>query len=141
MTDAEQNRPWGEGPTYFEQIGGEATVRRIVTRFYDRLKTDPMIGFFFNGKNIERLVEMEVRFSAHALGDPTPYRGRSIAVAHQNLRIFGGQHLRRLQVLREEIQREGLPEPIELFWLAHQEAQRSQVTGDKGSRCARPVGS
>ena len=141
MQDSNDTPPWGDGQTYFEQIGGEGAVRRVVTRFYERLKNDPMIGFFFKGKDIERLIEMEIRFSAHALGDPTPYRGRSIAVAHQNLKIFGGQHLRRLQVLREEINREGLPEQIALFWLAHQESHRSDVTGDKGSRCARPVGS
>lgn len=40
MTDSvavPTNRPWGDGATPYEAIGGDAVVRRLVETFYDRV--------------------------------------------------------------------------------------------------------
>jgi hemoglobin len=32
--------PWGDSATPYEELGGEDPLRRLVDRFYDRIKTD-----------------------------------------------------------------------------------------------------
>ena len=32
--------PWGDAATPYEELGGEAVVRKLVDRFYDRIRDD-----------------------------------------------------------------------------------------------------
>ena len=32
--------PWGDAATPYDELGGEATLRRLVDRFYDRIDAD-----------------------------------------------------------------------------------------------------
>lgn len=37
---APNRRPWGDAATVYEEIGGDATVRRLVDHFYDTIERD-----------------------------------------------------------------------------------------------------
>ncbi len=119
----------------FDQIGTEA-LRAVVSDFYDRLFPDVMIGFMFDGKNKQQLIQREFEFTAGFLGAPNiPYTGRPIRTAHAQHTIFGGHFERRLQILRETLADHHVPEAVQKAWLDHTQALRSQVTTDQGSEC------
>jgi hemoglobin len=116
-----------ETRTLFEELGGEPALRRVVNRFVDRLFEDVMIGFFFRRTSPERLKEKEYEFAARHLGAPVEYTGRSLEAAHRAHRIFDGQFLRRLTILRETLEECGVPERVREHWLRHTLDHRDQV--------------
>jgi len=115
--------------------GGKAKLRPLLVDFYERVFDDVMIGFFFKGKDKERLVEKELEFALKLLGAGTEYTGRPIAEAHSAHRIFGGQFARRTQILRETMADHELPVPVREAWLKHTEGLRAQVTANKAGEC------
>jgi hemoglobin len=108
-------------------IGGFAGLETILTDFYRRVFADPMIGYMFKGRDLQRLVSLEVQFTARAFGTPTPYEGRGMRMAHAALRVTGGQFDRRLQILRETLQDHDVDPRIQEAWLGHGRALRRAV--------------
>lgn len=120
-------------PTLFEQIGGEPVLRAIIDRFVDRLFEDRIIGFLFEGKDRERIRRHEYEHAAASLGAPVAYGGRPIVGLHRPLRINAGQFRRRLAILRQEMEKAGVPEEVRLQWNASQERLLPAITD--GSDC------
>ena len=120
--------------TLFEQIGGER-LRTVLEDFYDLVFDDVMIGFLFVGKDKARLVEKEWEFAARILGADVPYTGKGIRAAHARSPILGGHFERRLQLLREAMDKNDVPDEVRRAWLAHSEKLRHMVTADRGSDC------
>ncbi|HEY0194919.1 MAG TPA: group 1 truncated hemoglobin [Kofleriaceae bacterium] len=119
----------------FDRIGATA-LRAVITDFYDRLFPDVMIGFMFQGKDRQHLIEREYEFTAALLGAPgVTYAGRPMRAAHAGHTIFGGHFERRLQILRETLRDHHVDPTVQTAWLDHQLALRSQITRDKGSEC------
>lgn len=106
--------------TPFARVGGEDRVRAIVDRFVDRMAGDPIIGFFFAGKDLARVKVHEYEHAAAALGADVAYAGRPLVPLHRALRINGGQFRRRLALLRQELTAAAVPEDIAAAWLAEQ---------------------
>ncbi len=102
---------WGE------EIGGVVGMRRVLQDFYGRLLKDPMVGFFFAGKNVSELVERQLTFTARALGAPVAYSGRSIREAHARLPILPGHFDRRHRLLEETLDAHQVSEPLRSEWL------------------------
>jgi hemoglobin len=122
--------------TLFDQIGGDK-LRAVLADFYDRLFADVMIGFMFQGKPKQQLIDREWEFTAGFLGAPgVTYSGRPMRAAHAQHTIFGGHFERRLQVLRETLADHQVPEAVQQAWIDHTLALRSQITRDAGSECA-----
>ncbi len=122
-------------PSLFEQLGGEAKLRRIIDRFVDSVFDDVMIGFFFDRANRARIKAKEYEFAAQHLGADVQYSGRPLREAHARHPIMGGQFMRRLQLLRDALQTEDVPDHIVQHWVEHTESLRDQVTQDSGGRC------
>jgi truncated hemoglobin YjbI len=112
----------------FEQAGGEPVVRALVERFVDRMWDDPIIGFFFAGKDRARVKLHEYEHAASVLGAGVRYTGRPIAPLHRALKINAGQFRRRLAILRQELERAGLSQDVIDLWLAAQRAMEQQIT-------------
>lgn len=119
--------------TDFERVG-EATVRAVVDRFVDRMFDDPIIGFFFAGKDRAAIKLHEFEHAARTLGAPIPYTGRPIAPLHRALRINGGQFRRRLALLRQALA--DLPPDIQERWLEEQRRMERQISD--GTDCVLP---
>lgn len=124
--------------TLFEQIG-ETKLRAVVGEFYKRVLVDPMIGFMFQGKDRQRLVDKEYELIAALLGAGIKYSGRPMRSAHAQHTIFGGQFERRMQLLRNVFRDLAVPDDIAKAWLEHAESLRSQITRDRGSECSDPA--
>jgi hemoglobin len=120
--------------TLFDRIG-EAELRSVITDFYSRVFGDVMIGFLFEGKDRQRLIDREYEFTAQLLGADVKYTGRPMRTAHGHLPIFGGHFERRLQILRETMRDHAIDSEVQRAWLDHSLALRGQITTDRGSEC------
>src|SRR5690242_6741772 len=118
----------------FEKIGAEK-LRAVIADFYDRVFADVMIGFLFEGKSKQTLIQREYEFTANLLGGDVKYTGRPMRVAHAQSPIFGGHFERRLQILRETMRDHAVDPEVQQVWLDHSYALRDQITSDKGSEC------
>jgi hemoglobin len=119
----------------FDKIGGDK-LRAVIADFYDRVFRDVMIGFMFQGKDKQHLIDREWEFVANFLGArDVKYTGRPLRTAHANHTIFGGHFERRLQILREAMRDHGVDADVQQSWIDHTNALRAQITRDKGSEC------
>lgn len=123
------------GPTLFDELGGEPALRAIVNRFVDRVFDDVMIGFFFRNANRDRVKAKEYEFAAQHLGAEVQYSGRPIAEAHARHPIMGGQFMRRLRILEDTLDEFDVPEHIRAHWVDHTLHLQPLVTRDSGGRC------
>ena len=121
--------------TLYEELGGEPRLREIIDTFIDRVFEDRMIGFFFRNADKKRIKEMEFQLTARFLGADVEYQGRPLEVAHARHPIMGGQFARRLQILKETLERYGVPPHIRDAWIEHTERLRPLITRDAGSDC------
>lgn len=122
----------------FDRIGGDA-LRAVIVDFYDRIFVDPMIGFLFEGKDRQRLIDKEWELAARMLGADVRYTGRSMPAAHARVPILGGHFERRLQLLKNVLRDHAVDADVVAAWVEHTLALRSQVTGDAGSECDHDV--
>ena len=122
------------GPELFAKIG-ETKLREVLTDFYARVFSDVMIGFMFQGKNRQHLIDREYEFTANLLGGGVKYTGRPMRTAHAQHTIFGGHFERRLQILRETLRDHAVDPDVQQVWIDHTLALRDQITRDKGSEC------
>jgi hemoglobin len=121
--------------TPFEIIG-EEKLRAVITDFYDRVFRDVMIGFMFQGKDKQHLIDREFEMAARMLGaSHIAYTGRPMRTAHGAHTIFGGHFERRLQILREAMADHAVDASVQQVWIEHTQALRAQITRDKGSEC------
>jgi hemoglobin len=127
--------PCGAGmSTLFDKIGADK-LRAVVTDFYSRVFGDVMIGFLFEGKSRQHLIDREYEFTANFLGGDVKYTGRPMRTAHAQSPIFGGHFERRLQILRETLRDNAVDPEVQQSWIDHTLALRPQITRDKGSEC------
>lgn len=114
-------------PTLYDRIGSDG-LRAVVTDFYDRVFADVMIGYMFEGKDRQRLIDKEIELTARFLGGDVAYTGKSMRAAHAALQIFGGQFDRRLQILRNTLRERAVDPEVAQAWIDHQLALRDQIT-------------
>ena len=121
----------------FDDIGGEAGLRRVLQTLYDRLFDDVMVGFLFAGKDKAKLVEHQLWFTARFLGGPSRYEGRSLPDAHAALPILPGHFDRRHQLLREALEEHRVPAAVRDEWLRVDQSLRHAVI--KSGAAAREI--
>lgn len=120
----------------FERLGGEPQVLALIDRFVRRMAADRIIGFFFDGKDLDRVIAHEYQHAAKVLGATVDYTGRPIPELHRALRINAGQFRRRLALLRQELERVGAPADIIATWIEAQQRMQKQITD--GTDCGVP---
>jgi hemoglobin len=110
----------------FDRIGAEE-LRAVVTDFYDRVFADVMIGYMFEGKDRQRLIDMECELTGRFLGGAVRYSGKRMVEVHRPLQIFGGHFDRRLQILKNTLRDHQVDPAVVEAWIEHQLALRDQV--------------
>src|SRR6516225_7790556 len=103
--------------TLYEAIGGEPRVRAVLRSLYDKLFVDPMVGFLFEGKDKERIVEQQVAFTCGFLGGPQKYTGKSLPDAHASLPLLPGHFDRRHRLLEQVLAEQKVPPEVSRAWL------------------------
>lgn len=114
--------------TLFERLGPDA-LRAVVTDFYARVFADVMIGYMFDGKDRQRLIDKECELTARFLGGAGAYTGKGMRDAHAALQIFGGHFDRRLQLMRNTLRDHAVDPEVAAAWIAHHESMRAQIVG------------
>ena len=91
--------------TLFEKYGGVPTVSRIVSAFYRDVLARPTLKPYFEGIDIPRLIDHQVKFISHVLGQPASvYDGRTLGAAHGSLGITGEAFAEVAQILRSTLE-------------------------------------
>jgi hemoglobin len=111
----------------FEDLGGRVVVGELVERFVRRAAEDFIIGFFFEGKDLERIIKHETELACMHLGGESEYTGRSLESAHKPLKINHGQFRRRLAILRTTLTEAGVAQEIVERWVACNQAEKAKV--------------
>ncbi|MCB9793710.1 MAG: group 1 truncated hemoglobin [Alphaproteobacteria bacterium] len=121
-------------PSDLDRVGGIDGLRPILADFIGRVARDFIIGFMFEGKDLDRIIAKETELAARHLGGQQPYTGRPIGRVHAPLPINRGHFRRRLAFLRTTLADHDVPEDIAARWLAANEALEDSVTN--GLDCA-----
>jgi hemoglobin len=111
----------------YEQVGGEAGVRAVLQALYDRLFDDAIVGFLFEGKDKQHIVDAQVAFTCAFLGGPQRYRGKPLPEAHAALPLLQGHFDRRHHLLGQVLRERGVPEAARNAWLQVDESLRPSV--------------
>lgn len=119
------------------RMGGEEAVRGHVGAFVDRVFDDFVIGFLFEGRDRDRIVQHELEHASTHLGGPLTYQGRPVGAVHRPLRINAGQFRRRLAILRHVLTERGVPPDIVARWVAADARLERAITD--GSDCVAPA--
>ncbi len=112
----------------YTKIGGEKGLESILKDFYERLSIDAMVGFFFNGKNLPHIIEMQKRFLMKAMGAADSYVGLPPHSAHTKLApILSGHFDRRLKILEKTLKAHRLSENEIQIWINFENAFRQSI--------------
>ena len=96
--------------TLYEKIGGEERIKSLVTAFYQRVLSDPLLQPFFENSDIEKLKKMQIAFFTIATDGSSPESPISLWEAHRG-RGIKVQHLTRFtDILLETLRSVGVEE-------------------------------
>jgi hemoglobin len=111
----------------FEQMGGFARVRLMVSAFYDKVLASERLGPHFQHSDVRRLIDHQTKFMAAMMGGPASFTDEQIARAHQRLGITEGEFDEMSELFRETLEDFGL-EPADVDRLhAHVASMRPHV--------------
>jgi hemoglobin len=117
----------------YQKVGGEAGLGAILKDFYHRMSEDILIGFFFDGKDIDHIAEMQKQFLMRAMGATPSYAGKPPAKAHDELApILKGHFDRRLRILEDVLRSHGLGDEDIRTWIEFESAFREGIQGEEG---------
>jgi len=88
----------------FERHGGFATVRRIVSEFYDRVLDSPRLAPYFAGVEMRRLIDHQTKFVASVMGGPASFSGDALRRVHQPLGITAEEFQELVDLMRETLE-------------------------------------
>ena len=73
--------------TIFERNGGFATVRKVVSTFYDYVLEDETTAPYFEGVDMRRQIDHQSKFVSAVMGGPGSYTDEHLARVHARLGI------------------------------------------------------
>ncbi len=102
----------------YEWAGGEAAIRRLMDRFYDRVERDELLSPFFPGGVSEDHRAHVTAWWSEVLGGPTRYTGElggyeTMLAHHRGLAITPEQRFRFASLLSVAADDAGLPDDPE----------------------------
>lgn len=113
----------------FEQIGGFARVRLIVSDFYDRILDSENLRGYFADIDVRRLIDHQTKFVSALMGGPVSFTDEHLGRAHHHLGITPEEYQEMAEIFRETLEDHGLSS-VEVERLhAHILSLREVVTG------------
>jgi len=114
----------------FEQVGGFAQVRLIVSDFYDRILDSENLRHYFEHIDVRRLIDHQTKFVSALMGGPVSFTNEHLARAHQHLGISPEEYEEMGEIFRETLEDHDLPEADVQRLHAHILSLQEIVTGD-----------
>lgn len=94
----------------FDRYGLQA-VSLIVDEFYRRVLASENLRPYFQGVDMDKLREHQTEFISHVMGGPVTYTGRSLAKAHERLKINEQDFSEVAQILERTLLDNGVQAP------------------------------
>ncbi len=69
----------------YQRIGGKPALEAAVDLFYEKVLADERVNHFFDDVNMRVQIRKQKEFLAAVLGAPTPWTGKDMRKAHENL--------------------------------------------------------
>lgn len=88
----------------FEQLGGFARVRLMVSAFYDKVLDSERLGPHFRHIDVRRLIDHQTKFMSAMMGGPASFTDDQIARAHQRLGISEEEFDEMAELFRETLE-------------------------------------
>lgn len=98
------------GAPLYQQLGGVAGIDAIAHRTMHRVSTDPRSQRSFDGIKMPALEKSVSAYLCKVADGPCVYEGETMAKAHAQSHITGSEFDIMVSVLREELDRAGVPE-------------------------------
>ena len=73
--------------TIFERAGGFASVRKVVSTFYDYVLEDETVSPYFANVDMRRQIDHQSKFISAMMGGPGSYSDEHLARVHERLKI------------------------------------------------------
>ena len=73
--------------TIFERNGGFATVRKVVSTFYEYVLEDEVVSPYFAGVDMRRQIDHQSKFISAVMGGPASYSDEHLQRVHARLGI------------------------------------------------------
>ena len=110
--------------TIFERYGGFATVRKVISAFYDKVLDAEDLQKYFANVDMRRLVDHQTKFIASVMGGPASFSDDVLRRVHAPLNITEDDFEEVAELLRETLEDFDLaPDDIEHV---HQEFMRRE---------------
>lgn len=93
----------------YQQLGGVQGIESISSAMLQRMATDPRTKRTFDGINLKTLTSSLAAHLCHVADGPCTYEGETMRNAHADLNITGSEFESGVQILREELDRAGVP--------------------------------
>jgi hemoglobin len=71
----------------YDKIGGKGAIKAVVSEFYIRVLSDPLLAPLFVGVDMKRQHDHQIAFLTFALNGSDSYTGNSMRDAHKGLGI------------------------------------------------------
>lgn len=115
----------------FERCGGFATVRRIVSGFYDRVLDSPRLARHFAEVDMRRLIDHQTKFITFVMEGPATFADSQLERAHARLGITPAEFDEMVDLLRETLEDAGL-EPADVEQVLREVRQRERLVVARG---------
>jgi hemoglobin len=113
----------------FQKYGGFAKVSRIVLSFYDKALDSDLIGDYFDGIDMKRLVDHQTKFVSSLLGGPASYSDDRLRQMHAHLGISDAEFDEMARLLSQTLNEHSF-EPADREAVMHEiEARRAFIVG------------
>lgn len=90
--------------TIFERCGGFATVRKVVSAFYDKILDSEALQPYFANVDMRRLIDHQTKFISYVMGGPASYSDEVLQRVHAPLNITHGDFAEMVSLLRETLE-------------------------------------
>jgi len=90
--------------TLFEQVGGFAQVRLIVSDFYDRILDSENLRGYFEHIDVRRLIDHQTKFVSALMGGPASFSDEHLSRAHHHLGISSSEYEEMAEIFRETLE-------------------------------------
>ena len=115
----------------FERYGGFATVRKIISEFYDRMLDSKNLAPYFASTDMARLIEHQTQFVTFIMGGPTDFKDEALRRAHVNLEISENDFDEMVEIMTETLEDAGL-DATDVGVVAEQLTSRKALILGKG---------
>ena len=106
-----------DGKSFFEEVGGYPTLKKVHKIFYDKVFKHPWLSKFFRDKSQDHLEDQQTDFMAGLFGGPKKYCGRFPREAHMHINVTEELFDLRHRILETAILEAGLSEEHAKEWL------------------------